>query len=613
MRITNTMTTNQLLLNLNKNMTSLNILQYQASTGNKIQFASDNPIVAARALKFRTNIAETEQYISNVSQGTSWLNTSANAVTNVLEALVNSGETSVRSLLVSGANGTNTVEDSKIYANQLQETLNEVLSELNVSYAGRYVFSGYKTDEKAVFDSDFPGKEMYINENFSFSDIEDDHRVYVKVDQLINVNDGYVPTPVPSGLAIDDTAMPQEVSVHRIKLAYDVGITGITGFGTAPVNTTNSQTDGDAYFPKPGTINYLEDTGELIIADDVYQTIQAETKANQALADSVSKAALEFLQASEKNNTAAGAAAAKTKADDLVTLLNSIPTTGIVDKDSYGKLTEAIAAATAAQTKAADLVTKYSSMSIPPTLIEEKEKNELMYAAREAAEVANNASQNLSSVLTQVQVAYKKTGFKKGDINPKVYFNCKEDLGGGDWKKYDMLDQAMMYEFGTNNKIQINILAKDMMTTSLINDLRDAISFVENISFSDREKLVADYKSQGYDDEKSAELADKQLQEEEKFYKDMIETRYTTLIGKLDNHATTISKENTSIGAKLNRLELISNRLQDDRINYEDLKSENENVDIGETYIRYQSMQTVYQSALQMGASIMQMSLLNYI
>ena len=62
MRITNKMMTNNALYNISNNKTLLSNLEQQYSTGKKITKPSDDPIVAVRALKFRTNLTELNRY-----------------------------------------------------------------------------------------------------------------------------------------------------------------------------------------------------------------------------------------------------------------------------------------------------------------------------------------------------------------------------------------------------------------------------------------------------------------------------------------------------------------------------------------------------------------------
>lgn len=145
MRITNVMMTNRLITNVNKNLTDVDNYYLQMSSGKKIQMPSDDPIVASRALKFRTIVSETEQYTSNTKQATSWLEITESAFNNTESILQ-----TMRELCVSAATDSKTTDDRMKILTEYNSLLEQVESEMNSTYMGRYVFSGYKTDEKLV-------------------------------------------------------------------------------------------------------------------------------------------------------------------------------------------------------------------------------------------------------------------------------------------------------------------------------------------------------------------------------------------------------------------------------------------------------------------------------
>ena len=62
MRITNNMLVNNMMYNMGNNLERLDRIQQQLATGKKIATPSDDPIVASRALKMRTDVAEIQQY-----------------------------------------------------------------------------------------------------------------------------------------------------------------------------------------------------------------------------------------------------------------------------------------------------------------------------------------------------------------------------------------------------------------------------------------------------------------------------------------------------------------------------------------------------------------------
>ena len=60
MRITNRMMINNSLANINVNKNQMNTMDTQLSTQKKISRPSEDPIIAIRALRFRSNLNEIE-------------------------------------------------------------------------------------------------------------------------------------------------------------------------------------------------------------------------------------------------------------------------------------------------------------------------------------------------------------------------------------------------------------------------------------------------------------------------------------------------------------------------------------------------------------------------
>ena len=109
--------------------------------------------------------------------------------------------------------------------------------------------------------------------------------------------------------------------------------------------------------------------------------------------------------------------------------------------------------------------------------------------------------------------------------------------------------------------------------------------------------------------EKISEIQTAELQTYRKFFS----AKLDKAIGKINAYQNTASTKQSEMGVRINRLELIQSRLDDDKINYTDLMTSNESVDYEETFIEYMNQQTSYNAALQVGANIMQKSLIDYI
>jgi len=73
-------------------------------------------VVAARALKLRTDVAQIEQYKTNVQDAMSWLEITESAVANVGDILQRA-----RELAVQASSGTTTEEDTKKIKQEVEQ------------------------------------------------------------------------------------------------------------------------------------------------------------------------------------------------------------------------------------------------------------------------------------------------------------------------------------------------------------------------------------------------------------------------------------------------------------------------------------------------------------
>ncbi len=145
MRITNNMLINNMINNIGRNLVRMSRYQDQLATGKKITVPSDDPVVAARALKLRTDVAEVEQYKRNVKDAQSWLDITEDALANIGDVVHRA-----RELAVQASNQTNTPDDLKKIAEEIKQLRTQLLHLGNTTYAGRHIFSGYNTDKKLL-------------------------------------------------------------------------------------------------------------------------------------------------------------------------------------------------------------------------------------------------------------------------------------------------------------------------------------------------------------------------------------------------------------------------------------------------------------------------------
>jgi len=280
MRITNKMMTNNALYNINNNKNLLSNLEQQYSSGKKITKPSDDPIVAVRALKFRTNLAELNQYYEkNIPDALAWMDVTESAL-NTVNGII----TSMNTYCNQGANDYPTAEDRNAIATNLEQLKGQLYQEGNTNYAGRYVFSGYKTDTSLVFNEATTNLKYEITEPLESESID-------RISKIINEVD--IDKYDPNNLAAWDKTVPSKIETYRMKLSYtnveDAAIKfsyttkdgeAVTLDGTenaAPMIVTKSVLDDGAYEPAAGTIHFIPETGELILAKDMYETLRTST------------------------------------------------------------------------------------------------------------------------------------------------------------------------------------------------------------------------------------------------------------------------------------------------------------------------------------------------
>ncbi len=187
MRVTNTMMSNRLLTNVNRNLALLDKYNTQGSTGKKINVPSDDPIIASRSLKFRTMLSEAEQYAKNASDASSWIDSTETVFVNMNKIL----ET-MKGIMTQGSNGTYTLEDRKKMLTEYMSLVEQLEQELNSDYMGRNIFSGFRTDTKPIIKDEKTGLNILNPEIYGQKGILDISGQFIEIQVgagiTININ-----------------------------------------------------------------------------------------------------------------------------------------------------------------------------------------------------------------------------------------------------------------------------------------------------------------------------------------------------------------------------------------------------------------------------------------
>lgn len=510
MRMTNKIMQNNSLYNINNNKIMQDKLSTQMSTQKKLTRPSDDPVVAIRALRLRTSVSElTQYYEKNAPDAESWLEVSEKALvtgTAVLTDIINKANL--------GANKHRGVEDLAIIVQQMETLRDEYYSTGNVDYAGRYVFTGYRTDTTLSFTDEVEAENTEYSYEITepVTIVDFDSVNYTNMSSLDGLTKSNYDAAAYANVKEQDI---ENGDIHRIRLAYD-----------------NLNKD------KVPAITY----GANAITPDV------ATSAEAAYQD-----VLAANQAGESK-------------------VVYIPETGEI-------------------------------------LFSDKAFDALNTAVRED---------------TPINITYTKDEWKKGDLRPEHYFQCTATVTKDNkttTTSYnfdaDVNSQIIEYDVGYNQKIRVNTMATEAFTHSLdrdIDDLRRALATLTEIDATvddlDALKKSMCESDPGYEDvERELAAANKAYSYVREKIHDMFQHTITSVQKQLDETNIAI----TDNGTRSSRLELVSNRLMEQKTTFETLQSENEDVDIAEVVVQLTATELTYNAALMATGKIMQTSLMNYI
>ena len=219
MRITSNMILHNAASNINSNKILVDKGQNQMTTQTKIQRPSEDPVVAVRSLSLQTRLSKINQYYeTNIPDAEQWMDVTETALNNIIDNI-----TDLKKLCVQGSTSTMNTEDRATVLKQLKSLQESIFAEGNADYAGRTVFTGYRTDKTLVFTDADCDKKYNITQELSANDFEKvsyfNNGVIVPAnsDQIGKLDDTNKST---TNLTKNDITI-QTSSYKRLRFAYD--------------------------------------------------------------------------------------------------------------------------------------------------------------------------------------------------------------------------------------------------------------------------------------------------------------------------------------------------------------------------------------------------------
>lgn len=562
MRITNKIMQKNNLSNINTNKIYQDKLSTQMSTQKKINRPSDDPVVAIRALRLRSSVTEITQYYSkNIPDAESWLSVTEDSLKN-LSAII----TNMITLCTKGSNGPLKTEDRQIILEQLKALGEEVYATGDADYAGRYVFTGYRTDTPLSFDKE-ENIKYQITEQLKNNVI--DSVTKVNMGKLEDLNSSNFNSADMKDIVEDDIT---DVEVHRIRLAYDdcYADGGVKVSFQVPKQATNA--DGSLKFEtNPDGSQKLDGDGNPI---PVYEK------------DADGKIVYDTVTWPNGNVT--------------IKTMHSYD-----NPDPYNYI--------------ADSAHKDEVVFVPETgelLLGDERYQELMKIKDDDTTLADES---------EIRVTYEKQHWQKGDLRPEHYFYCKSNPGDAEkeivynqsYLSIDAERQDIEYDVGYNQTIRVNSTADQCFKHGIGREVDDLLTSIQDVLDLEAQQASLEKMMESLEDgttdkkimQNQLDALNKALTLAKKKEQKLFEEGITAFQGYLDDASLCI----TECGTRSSKLALIKNRSQNQKTTFETLKSENEDIDITEVAIQLNSAELTYEAALMATGKVSQTTLLNYI
>lgn len=559
MRMTNKIMQNNSLYNINNNKQLVDKLSTMMSTNKKITRPSDDPVIAVRALRLRSDVAQVAQYHEkNAEDAASWLKVTEDSLNTTTEVIRKMMEQATR------AAGGKDLDcgNLEIIVTQLKSLRDEYYGIGNVDFAGRYIFTGFRTDTSLSYTEDTE-EEFKIYEKLDMSAV--DTLNYTSIGNLKGISkENYDPeaaenaaaggTPLGGTAGGETENSVQNTGIYRIMLSYD--------------NLKNNN-------PPASSLSVKYVTNTTMVPPQEQDLFPAGTIVNRSTTEDPNP--YDYIQ---QNSTQAVL----------------VPETGelLIGKDLYetvfqGKAVPPLTAPNPALTTDSQIRVSYEKNSW--------KKGDM-----------------------RPQHYFECTKVDLADPTKNINYNWNKDKRTDPPTDYISMEgesQIIEYDVGYNQTIRINTVADEVFSMDMdrvIDDLDNALSKLKEIDTArtNLKHMMENMKEgePGYEHIKETyAAADKAYT----YIRDNMQKKFEKLISQVEGFQSYASVAITDNGTRSDRLDLIKNRLETQKTTFKTLQSANEDIDVTEVTVQLTSMDNSYNSALMATGKILKNSLMNYI
>ena len=516
----------------------------------------------SRALRLRTNVTMVSQYYDkNTEDADSWLSITGdalNTVGSVLQDIYEQAETASKKFF--------TASDLDIVLTQMNALAKEFYASGNVDYAGRYVFSGFRTDTPITFTEENI-KEFNQDPENRKNYIIEESRGYKDITSI-----SYTDWQGANGVKDDETQI-KNTTLYRFRLSYDDLDESIKTNGNPPTADAFQITITGA--GQPANVTVYAD------AESAYKAIAADTT-GEAVAYIPSTGEIVFGEAYYNDPLKVNE---NMKVD--VKYSKSTWEEGDINPVHYFHCIES------------DEKNAFKAMNLDSA----KKTLETAQSQLEVVEADKNS--------TQAQIDAARQAVKDAqDVVDDIMGHVIE---------YNMegKDQDIYYAMGFNQDIQVNTHAHEVFTHEVRRDMDDFKVYLKQLKDVEAAKADIETKRKEYPED-SDEYKDLKLKMDaaDKAYtyiRENVQKKFENQLTKCQSYIDETNVAVTDNGTRRSRLDLIKNRLMGQKATFKDLQSSNEDIDVTEVAVQLKSSELTYEAALAATSKIMQTNLMNYI
>ena len=536
MRIVNSMIFGNSMNNIWRNKNHINNMAQQIETSKVIQRPSDNPHISSRALRYRTMLAENQRFLMNVDSGLSWMEVTEGSFLNILygsESIIGR----MYDQFVRAAHGTYELEDRRAIMEYLTELKNQLRLEMNQTYMGRYVFSGFHTGQPPILEHPL-NATFRITQDFQASDVKQFNTSQrpmltdlphvterVRILHLPFRNIDVVDDGPPIQHAIE---VPGFTVVSRTLL--DVPAGAVEGF-TPP--------GGDPAYEPPNatTVHFIPETGELVFHRDAVIPANFQVIYTQTNFDRGEPNPMIYFQSTRIDAAATAPGATMATPPDPAALPDPYPGTFTFER-----------------------TVRSATQVFPP-----------------GTPVPGNVE-----LLTE----------------------------------YHAAEQNIRLEFSTSTHLDINSHASNVFSANLYSDLLRLIEFIGSLNPTDPGMIRAHYEARALEEGRQIDIDNAVAefqQAEAQAHADLLHRRFSDMLLAHETHLSNIQREHSHLGARMERLDMMAIRLEEDEIYTTALLSATEDADVPGIIMRMNSAQATFRDAMQSIAMLTGLSLADFI